>query len=256
MPEPSPWLYYAVGVVATLIIGIGKAGFGGGVGLVAVPLLALVLPIDTVLGVLLPLLIAGDILSIGHHWGRQSRPHVLWLGAGSAGGFCLGAVLLSALRYSPNFVPLLTLSVGGICLGFIGLQVYRLVGGRLTRFPDHPVAGGSVGLLAAFVSTLAHAAGPLVSLYLLEQRLDKYQIVATNLVVFFGVNLAKLGTYIGLGLINAASLVESLIFLPCVPIGTVLGVRLHASIPERPFMTVLYIGAALAAARLIYTTLP
>ena len=163
--------------------------------------------------------------------------------------------MLSYWRYSPNFIPLLTLSVGGICLGFIGLQVYRLVGGRLVRFPDHPFAGGSVGLLAAFVSTLAHAAGPLVSLYLLEQRLDKYQIVATNLVVFFGVNLAKLATYVGLGLINAASLVESLIFLPCVPIGTVLGARLHASIPEQPFMAVLYIGAALAAARLIYTTL-
>ena len=255
LPDLGSWLYYAVGAMATLVIGIGKAGFGGGVGIVAVPLLALVLPIDTVLGVLLPLLLAGDILSIGHHWGKQSRPHVRWLGIGSACGFCLGAVLLSYLQHSTNFIPILNLTVGGICLGFVGLQVYRLLGGVVPRFSEHPLIGSSVGLLATFVSTLAHAAGPLVSLYLLDQRLDKYQIVATNLLVFFWVNLAKLVTYIGLGLITAASLVQSLIFLPCLPIGTVLGVWLHKRIPERPFMAVLYAGAAVAAGRLIYATL-
>ena len=47
--EVTPWLYYSVGVLATLIVGIGKAGFGGGVGIVAVPILAIVLPTDTVL---------------------------------------------------------------------------------------------------------------------------------------------------------------------------------------------------------------
>ncbi len=254
MPDLVPWLYYAVGAVATLIIGIGKAGFGGGVGIVAVPLLALVLPIDTVLGVLLPLLIAGDIISIAHHWGKQSRAHVRRLGMGSACGFCLGAVLLTSLQHSTNFIPLLNLTVGGICLGFVTLQVYRLLGGTVPRFSEHPLIGGSVGLLAAFVSTFAHAAGPLVSLYLLDQRLDKHQVVATNLFVFFWINLAKLATYVGLGLITTASLVQSLSFLPCLPIGTVLGVWLHTHIPERPFMAVLYIGAAVTAGRLIYST--
>ncbi len=248
-------LSYAVGALATLIIGIGKAGFGGGVGIIAVPLLALVLPIHTVLGVLLPLLIAGDILSIGHHWGRQSRPHVRWLGVGSACGFCLGAVLLGVLRHSTHFIPLLTLTVGGICLGFVALQGYELLGGKVPRFSGHPLAGGSAGLLAALASTLAHAAGPLISLYLLDQRLDKHQIVATNLLVFFWVNLAKLLTYIWLGLIDPASLARSLSFLPCLPVGTMLGARLHSRIPERPFMAVLYAGAALAAGRLVVSAL-
>ena len=126
LPDLGPWLYYAVGAVATLVIGIGKAGFGGGVGIVAVPLLAVVLPIDTVLGVLLPLLIAGDILSIGHHWGKQSRPHVRWLGIGSACGFCLGTVLLSYLQHSTNFIPILNLTVSA---GFAWLlSVFRSIG--------------------------------------------------------------------------------------------------------------------------------
>lgn len=250
----TPWLYYTLGAVASLIIGIGKAGFGGGVGIVAVPLLAIVLPTHTVLGVLLPLLIAGDIFSIPYYWGRQSNTHVRWLGIGSAFGFCLGAVLLAFLQHSADFIPILNLTVGGICLGFVSVQAYRLMGGYVPRFPGHPVAGGTAGLLAAFASTLAHAAGPLLSLYLLEQRLDKHQIVATRLFVFVGVNLAKFGAYIGLGLISTATLFQSLIFLPCIPIGTVLGAQLHKRIPEQPFMGVLYASAAVAAGRLIYKT--
>ncbi len=254
-PDVAVWLYYAIGALATLIIGIGKAGFGGGVGIIAVPLLAIVLPTNTVLGVLLPLLIAGDVFSIPHHWGRQSNTHVRWVGIGSAVGFCLGAVLLALLQQSTDFIPILDLTVGGICLGFVSVQAYRLMGGHVPRFPEHPAVGGAAGLLAAFASTLAHAAGPLLSLYLLEQRLDKQQIVATRLLVFVGVNLAKLVTYIGLGLINAATLIQSLSFLPCIPIGTVFGAWLHKRIPEQPFMGVLYTSAAVAALRLIYKTL-
>lgn len=251
----APWLYYALGAAASLVIGIGKAGFGGGVGIVAVPLLAIVLPTHTVLGVLLPLLITGDIFSIMHYWGKQANLHLRWLACGAAAGFCLGALVLTHLQRSAAFIPSLNLTVGSICLIFVGVQGYRLLGGYVPPFPTHPLAGGAAGFLAAFASTLAHAAGPLVSLYLLEQRLDKQQIVATILLLFFGVNLAKLVTYIGIGLIDATTLLQSLSFVLFVPIGTVLGVWLHSRIPERPFMGVLYVSAACAAGRLIYKTL-
>ena len=253
--DVTPWLYYSVGAFATLIVGIGKAGFGGGVGIVAVPILTIVLPTNTVLGVLLPLLIAGDVFSLPHYWGKQSNIHARWLGIGAAFGLFCGAVLLTFLQRSSDFVPILNLSVGGICLGFVLVQAYRLMGGHVPRFPEHPVAGRVTGFLAAFAATLAHAAGPLVSLYLLEQRLEKQQIVATNLFVFFGVNMAKLALYAGLGIVTGATLLQSLSFLPCIPIGTVLGAWLHTRIPERPFVSVLYASAAVAAVRLIYKTL-
>lgn len=251
----APWLYYSVGALATLIVGIGKAGFGGGVGIVAVPILTIVLPTNTVLGVLLPLLIAGDVFSLPHYWGKQSNMHAHWLGTGAAFGLFCGAVLLTFLQRSSDFVPILNLTVGGICLSFVLVQVYRLMGGYVPPFPEHPAAGRVTGFLAAFAATLAHAAGPLVSLYLLEQRLEKQQVVATNLLVFFGVNMAKLAIYAGLGLVNVTTLMQSLSFLPFIPIGTVLGAWLHKRIPERPFIAVLYTSAAVAAARLIYKTL-
>jgi uncharacterized membrane protein YfcA len=253
--DVAPWLYYSVGALATLIVGIGKAGFGGGVGIVAVPILTIVLPTNTVLGVLLPLLIAGDVFSLPHYWGKQSNTHTRWLCVGATFGFVCGAVLLTFLQRSSDFVPILNLSVGGICLSFVLVQAYRLMGGYVPRFPEYPAAGRTAGFLAAFAATLAHAAGPLVSLYLLEQRLEKQQIVATNLLVFFWVNMAKLAIYAGLGLVTATTLMQSLSFLPFIPMGTMLGAWLHTRIPERPFIGVLYTGAAVAAVRLIYKTL-
>src|SRR5690606_15553620 len=58
------WLYVALAVI---LIGISKAGFGGGVGIVAVPLMVLALPAERALGVMLPVLIFGDIMSLLHH---------------------------------------------------------------------------------------------------------------------------------------------------------------------------------------------
>jgi uncharacterized membrane protein YfcA len=56
-------------VVSALIVGITKAGFGAGTGMLAVPLLVIALGPEKMLGVLLPVLIVGDVLSMVHYPG-------------------------------------------------------------------------------------------------------------------------------------------------------------------------------------------
>ncbi len=51
--SPIFWLLAFAGVVLT---GISKSGFAGGAGVVAVPLLALVLPVERAAALMLPLL--------------------------------------------------------------------------------------------------------------------------------------------------------------------------------------------------------
>ena len=58
------WLALVALGVSVIIIGIAKSGFGGGVGILAVPLTAAALNADTAVGVLLPLLIAGDMFAV------------------------------------------------------------------------------------------------------------------------------------------------------------------------------------------------
>src|SRR3982751_5333933 len=65
----APHWYYVCMGAAVLITGISKAGFGGGVGILAIPVMALVVGPTQMLGIMLPLLIACDIFSNLHHIG-------------------------------------------------------------------------------------------------------------------------------------------------------------------------------------------
>jgi len=251
-PETPAWLYLLCVGGAVLVLGIAKAGFGGGVGVLAVPLMAVAVPTDRTIGVMLPVLLSADVLSVWVHHRRVSKTHLGWLVGGAAVGIAAGTGLLWWLRESTRFNQGLNLTVGGTCLALVAVQVYRLARLRLPRVPGTPLAGRVTGAVSGAVSTLTHGAGPVVSVYLLEQRLDKARLVATAAVAFMAINTMKLPTYFGMGLIDRGTLWASLWCVPLVPVGVAMGVWLHRRIAERPFAVVMYVGAALAAARMIY----
>ncbi len=61
-------LFWITAVLAIFLVGVSKAGFGGGTGLIAAPLLALTIPVADAAALLLPLLIVADMFSISHYW--------------------------------------------------------------------------------------------------------------------------------------------------------------------------------------------
>lgn len=251
-PDTATWVYLLCVGGAVLVIGIAKAGFGGGVGILAVPLMAVALPPTQTIGVMLPVLIAGDVFSLLHHRGQQSWPHVRWLIAGAIVGIVAGTVVLLLLRHSTSFNTALNLIIGSVCLLFVAIQCYRLLGGHVPHVPRTPLAGQTAGFSAGLVSTITHAAGPIISIYLLEQRLDKRLLVGTAVGFTFAGNLLKLPTYLGLRLIDPTTLVQSLWCLPLVPVGTLLGYWMHHRVSERWFTIIMYAGAAAAAAHMLY----
>jgi uncharacterized membrane protein YfcA len=121
--------------------------------------------------------------------------------------------------------------------------------------PATPPAGLGVGGSAGLVSTLSHAAGPIAAIYLLEIKLDKARLVATAAWFFFAVNLMKLPAYLGLGLVTPGSLVQSAWAALGIPVGTVLGLWMYKRIPEKPFVTIVYVAAAIAAGRMVWQAL-
>ncbi len=259
----SPWVYYLCVGAAVLITGISKAGFGGGIGVLAVPLMASVMGPRQMLGVTLPLLIVADILSnlhhIGHYDWKRLRPMLL----GMVAGILVGTAVLWNLRGFPptQFNQIMNGVVGGVCLTIVLLQFYRLTGREVPTLPPHPASASAVGLAAGAVSTLNHSAGPIVSVYLLQEKLEKRILVGTLLLYFFIGNSLKLPTYLllpmsdGSTLINASTLRDSIWFLPLIPVGTLLGAWMHHRIPEKPFEFVMYAAAGLTAAHLLLRSL-
>jgi len=222
-----PWFYVAM-AFAVVIIGVAKSGFGGGVGVLAVPLTANVLPT-----------FGGAAIGIA-----LGTALVFWFKAQASDDIARQEKLLSLT---------LKLAVGGLCLGLVLIQCYRMTGLRVPRIPDNRPAGFVAGGLSGFVSMLTHGAGPIMSIYLLEHRLDKRLLVGTLVVFFFVVNTAKVPSYLVLGWIDGQTFAFSALCFLLVPVGSLLGMWMHRRIPERPFTLIMYLGAAAAAGNMIYS---
>ena len=238
--------------MAAVVIGIAKSGFGGAIGLIAVPLMAAAMPTDKALGVLLPILMTGDAFSLLHH-----RRHVAWrplrlLLLGAVVGLVGGVTVWMLLKDSAYMKPTLNIGIGALCLLLLTYQVVLSFMGRQMHGSSRASFGAGAGAVAAFVSTIAHSAGPVVALYVLAQKLSKSLTVGTMVVFFTLMNLSKLPFFIGLELINKETLLHNLWLVPLVPLGTVLGFWIHRHVPERPFLIVMYVGTAAGAANMLY----
>ena len=70
--------FYVLAVIAILIVGISKGGFGGGLGMVAVPLMSLVISPFDAAAILLPMLCIMDVAGLRAYW-RRWDPQNLWI---------------------------------------------------------------------------------------------------------------------------------------------------------------------------------
>lgn len=254
-PATSTPLALAAMGGAVLIVGIAKSGFGGGIGILAVPLIATGFDPAVAIGVMLPILIVADIFAVWQHRGHYSAFHLRWSLIGCAVGIVLGTLLLWRFREADVLTTALNLGVGGVCVVMVLLQVYRMVGGKVPRIPETTSAGVGVGGLAGFISTLAHAAGPIMTIYLLDQKLTKRVLVGTLVLYFIAGNTMKLPTYIWLGFITPQTLLASAWLALLVPVGSLLGLWMHKRIAERPFTLIMYAGAAAAGLRMVWKAL-
>jgi uncharacterized membrane protein YfcA len=229
-------MFYPVAVVAILLTGISKGGFGVGAGGLAVPLMAIFIAPPEAAGIMLPLLCAMDLFGVHAYRGRWSWPHLRVLLPGALVGIALGAVAFAALS-----VDAVRLLLGVIAVTFALNKWFSLAERFATRIARPGRAAGVLwGAAAGFTSTLAHAGGPPFAIYMLPQQLDKTVLTATSVMFFLVVNYVKLVPYAYLGQLNVGNLTAALIFAPLAPLGIWLGVWLHRHISDRVFYRVSY----------------
>jgi hypothetical protein len=238
-PIVSEPLFYALAVPVVLLVGISKGGFGGGAGMLAVPVLSFAMPLPQAAAILLPILCVMDLFALAAFRGQYSVPHLRPLLPGALLGIAAGTLAFGTLdeRW-------LRLAVGAIAVAF---ALDWVVGALRRRAPDRsegtrPSARGGAlwGAVAGFTSTLAHAGGPPVAVYLLPQRLSPTLYVGTTVVVFTLVNYVKLVPYAWLGQLGSGNLATSLLLLPLAPLGVRLGRWLHDRLDETLFYRVAY----------------
>jgi uncharacterized membrane protein YfcA len=239
-------LFYAVVIPAILLMGISKGGFGGGVGLIATPMVALVTTPTRAAAILLPILCAMDVVGVIAYRRSWDPVNMRILLPGSVVGILLGTATFRFLDES-----LIRLLLGALALGFV-LRYW------LARTPQQQPtapsrrAGSFWAALSGFTSFVAHAGGPPLSVYLLPQNMDKTLFVGTTVVYFTFVNYLKLVPYSLLGQFSGENLLTSLVLSPLAPLGMWLGIWLHRRIDEKLFYQAIYLMLAAVGLKLLY----
>jgi len=240
--------------VAVLFIGLSKAGFGGGLGMLTTPLCVLAFGPRDAIGILLPLLCAGDAFSLYHYWGKWEPRNLRYLLPGVIVGVLVGVQIIGwVTAHRPNSARELNICIGVLAVLFV---VFQLTKEKIFRAegafaPNHAI-GIPCGVGAGITSTFAHGAGPVVAVFLVPQQLPKEIYVGTTVLIFTWINWIKLPFFVANRLITGDTFTRSLIFLPLVPVGVWIGVWLNRKVSEKLFMKVVFVMTFLTGIQLIF----
>ena len=239
----AQWLLAIVGAVG---LGIGKAGLAG-MSLVHVLIFAFLFGARDSTGVVLPMLLIGDVgaVTLFHQHARWDYVRRMLPAA------CMGVVVaawfmrgLSEAVYKPI--------IGWIILALTVLQVARMHRPHwFGNVPHAPAFAWTLGFLAGAATMLANAAGPVVAIYCLSVALPKMELVGTGAWFFLLINAFKIPFSLGLGLIHGQTLLLNAALVPAVVAGILAGRWLTRRIPQRVFDLLRLAVAAVAALRLI-----
>lgn len=233
-------------LLAALCVGLSKSGFSG-VGLITVALMADIFPSRQSTGILLPLLIFGDLCAV-----QAFKKHTIWreilkLLPPTLLGVTAGFFLMRTIP-DERFRPIL----GWMLLLTVLVQIARTANQRLGEsLPQGRLVVWFIGIWAGIATMVANAAGPIFGIYLLGLALPKEQMVGTSAWFFLIVNVLKLPFSAGLGLLNGSTLQLDLMLAPVVILGTVTGRLLLGKIPQKLFEALLLCTATATALKLI-----
>ena len=247
--------------LSILLLGMSKGGFP--VGSIALPVIVLVWPDESAaargaVAFMLPLLCIMDVFAVAFYRRQIEWRRILPLFPAMLIGVAVAAVLFVA----PSN-PLLTISDRGLKLliGVIGISftLYQLYRRRiLARLEAHHpgrVMQWVFGLGTGVASTIAHAAGPIMQMYLLPQHLPKLRFAGSMAAFFFVLNLVKVLPFWMLGRFTPDGLALGLKLAPVIPVGVVLGYVLVRIVPQTFYRAFIQVALGVTSAVLVIKAL-
>ena len=227
------------------MVGFTKTAIPG-LGILIVPILVTIFPPKEAMGVLVPMLITGDLFSVVWYRHHANWPRLLGLIPGLAGGITVGGFVLWWLD-NATMLPLL----GWMILLLLSLH---LAGRRTSRhaIPNRKSIILTMGGLAGFATTVGNVAGPIMNIYLLAMGFSKERFIGTGAWYYLTINAIKIPLYIGLGMITWHSLRFNALIVPAIALGALLGRWTLPYIPPKLFDSAVVVLTILGALRMIF----
>ncbi len=242
-------LFYVVAIPAVMFLGLSKGGFSS-VGMMATPLVAVVMGPLEAAALLLPIILIQDAVSVWVYRRTWDPWNLKVMIPGCVIG--VGAAWLLAAHVSDGVIRLV---VGLIALGLVSYTFLRhwLPGETARPRASHGVFWGA---MSGFTTTLIQIGAPPYYAFVLPQRLPKMVYVGTTVMFFATANVMKIVPYFALGQFSTTGLATSFALFPLAIACNFLGIYLVRITPEAMFyqltnLIVLLLGCELTRQGLV-----
>jgi uncharacterized membrane protein YfcA len=224
--------FYALAVPAVVALGLSKGGFAG-IGQMATPLLALVMPPLEAAAIMLPIMIVQDAAAVWVYRKEWDGRVIAIMLPGALAGIGLAWALAAHISEAAVRVFVGAITIAFVLYNWIGIQrVEREIGSAKIG------AGVFWGALSGFTTTICQAGGPPYQIYVLALRQSKMVFIGTSAIFFATMNWLKVVPYAALGQFSAKGLATSLVLIPLAIATNQLGFWLVRRTPQKLFYQV------------------
>lgn len=233
-----------VAVVGSAVI---KNGVGVGAGIFLLPFLALVFPPKLALGLGAPAMLISDLVGVKNYWREWDLEELKLLLPLALAGVVFGSFLI---EITPDI--LFKQCVGLFAILFSSFHLLKMLRfryvNRQTLKPQsvkksnwRSISTVLFGFVVGVAGTVAHAAGLMMSVYMIQKN-DNPRIFVGTLVLFFAImNIFKLIAYSKIGIISYQTLLLVCILSPAIILGGYAGNALNKKIPQELFRLIVLV---------------
>lgn len=240
------WYQWALAFLAVFIIGLSKAGLKG-IAVIIVTIMAVVFESKPSTGIIVPLLIVGDLFAVWYYQQHTQWRYMIrllpWMMVGVVIATWVGQDLPEAV-FKQAMAGIILLSV---------VMMYWMDKRKPEKVPDNWWFAGIMGFAAGFTTMIGNLAGAFSNIFFLAIRLPKDQFIGTAAWLFLIINVFKLPFHIFVWeTITPETLALNLRLVPAIFIGFFIGVRLVKVIREKGYRQLILILTAIGAVMILF----
>jgi len=244
---PQDPAFYLLAIPAVLLIGLAKGGLSG-MGALGMPLLALAIDPVQAAAILLPILIAQDVIGVAAFRRTWDGGILAVMLPGAIAGVALGWWFAASVSSNAVLV-----AVGAISVLFGAYRLWVERSGRIAASSRSPAWVGSLfGIVTGFTSQIAHAGGPPFQMWVMPRRLPRDVFIGTTAIFFAVLNWIKVPAFAALGQFTWPNLLTTLALLPFALLGSLAAVLLVRRIAMERFYTIVYALMIVAGGKLLW----
>jgi len=233
--------------MAAFILGISKSGVKG-ISIIIVAMLVFVFGAKQSTGILLPMLIVGDIFAVIYY-----NRHAQWKYLIRLMPFMMLGVIIGTWSGDQVSEEVFRKSMATVI--FISVVMMFWWDKRKRKnVPDNLGFAGVMGLTAGFTTMVGNLAGSFANLFFLAMRLPKNQFIGTTAWLFLIINLFKVPFHIwSWETITWQSFQISAIAIPAILLGLFVGIRILRKVNDKLFRQFILVMTLIGAVLIFFT---